>query len=420
MSDAECDAAMRSLEHRVRAYARLAVRQGVAVEKDQELVITAPVGAADFCRLVVSEGYKAGASHVTVIWTDDVLRRLEFQSCPTSYFETCPSWKVEQMNSLAAQGACFLWIDGDDPDGLKGIDPVKPATASRVRNASCKVWRHGLDFNQNAWSIIGVPQLPWARKVFPDLSDSEAMLRLWRAILDVSRVDDDPADAWATHDAAFEKAKRMMNGNHFDALHYQAANGTNLTIGMTAGHVWEGGSGRTTAGHKFFPNIPTEEVFTSPDRLRADGVVHAAMPLVHDGSVIRDFWLRFEGGRVVEYAAGQGQDVLRHIIETDDSSCRLGECALISKNTPIRESDLLFYSTLYDENASCHLALGTGFPECYEGGYDLTEDELLERGVNHSHTHVDFMIGTDDLAITGIKATGEEVPVFVHGQWAWE
>ena len=189
---------------------------------------------------------------------------------------------------------------------------------------------------------------------------------------------------------------------------------------MNPGHVWDGGAARTQDGTTFFPNIPTEEVFTSPDRARAEGIVYSAMPLVHAGQIVRDFWLRFEAGRVVDFGAEQGAEVLRHIIETDDNSCRLGECALISKNTPIRQSETLFFDTLYDENASCHLALGMGFPECLEGGVNLGKEDLLARGVNQSVAHVDFMIGTDDLNVWGICEDGTEVPVFENGQWAWE
>ena len=221
-------------------------------------------------------------------------------------------------------------------------------------------------------------------------------------------------------DIAVEKNKRLLNGGAYDALRYASSNGTNLTIGMNKGHLWDGGSAKTLNGTVYFPNIPTEEVFTSPDYRRVDGVVHSVMPLVHQGQVIKNFWLRFDGGSVVEYDAEQGKDVLKSILDTDDGAKRLGECALISKNTPIRETGILFYDTLYDENASCHLALGMGFPECIEGGYDMTPDELLAHGVNRSHTHVDFMIGADDLNIWGVKADGSEEPIFVDGQWAWE
>ena len=203
-------------------------------------------------------------------------------------------------------------------------------------------------------------------------------------------------------------------------MHYTAANGTDLTIGMTKGHEWAGGKGKTPDGHPFFPNIPTEEVFTSPDRMRADGIVYSAMPLIHHGNKVEDFWIKFEGGRVVDYDARVGKATLASIIDTDEGAAHLGEVALISKNTPIRESGVLFYDTLYDENASCHLALGVGFPECIEGGYDMSKEELLEHGVNVSSTHVDFMIGTDDIDIVGITPDGREVVIFQNGQWSWE
>ena len=387
MSDSECELAMSRLTPRLRQYAELLVRRGVAIQSGQELVVTAPVESAPFVRIVVEEAYKAGAGHVTLIWGDDEISRLEYDNCPVERFQELPAWKAEQMNSLARGGAAFLWIDGEDPDALLGIDPAKPAARAVASHRQCADYRRGLDFGVNAWCIAGAPVLAWARKVFPDYSDAEAIYRLWVAILDTARVTgDDPESEWETHNATLKKNKRKLNDSHFDALRYTSSNGTNLVVGMTPRHLWEGGS----------------------------------LPLVHNGSVIRDFWLRFENGEVVDYGAERGLDVLRNILETDEGARHLGECALISKNTPIRQSGLLFYNTLYDENASCHLALGMGFPECYEGGLDMDKETLLAHGVNESAQHVDFMIGADDLDVTGIMADGTEVPVFVHGQWSWE
>lgn len=421
MTDAECELAMRQLEERLHLYAELLVRRGVAIQPGQELVLSAPVEAAAFVRIVVAEAYDAGAGHVTINWSDDELARLEYDNCPLERFETLPAWKAEQLNSLAREGAAFLWLDGEDPDALLNVDPAKPAARAVASHRQCTDYRRGLDFGENAWCIGGVPVVAWARKVFGGLSDAEATYRLWEAILETARVvDDDPTSAWETHDATLAKNKRRLNEAHYDALHYVSSNGTDLTVGLPAGHIWEGGSARTKGGVTYFPNIPTEEVFTSPDRSRADGIVYSALPLVHNGSVIRDFWIRFEQGRVVDYGAERGGDVLRSIIETDEGSHHLGECALISKNTPIRQSGLLFYNTLYDENASCHLALGMGFPDCYEGGVDMDKETLLAAGVNESAQHVDFMIGADDLDVFGVKADGTEVAIFDHGQWSWE
>ena len=421
MTDEECRLATEALSDQLDLYATLLVRKGVAIERGQELVLEAPIERADFARRVVSAAYRAGAGHVTVIWRDDAVSRLTYENCELALFEHTPSWQVEQLNSLAEAGAAFLFLEGQDPSALKGIDPAKPAAARRARNIECRSFRDGMDFGRNAWCIAGVPVQAWANEVFPDLSPAEALYRLWVLILAVSRADgEDPESAWETHNASFEKTKRFLNDHRFTALRYEAANGTDLTVGLPEGHLWDGGAGRTQEGVTFFPNIPTEEVFTSPDRLRAEGVVHSAMPLVHGGQVVRDFWLRFEGGEVVDFGAEQGREVLRHILETDEGARRLGECALVSKNTPIRQSETLFYDTLYDENASCHLALGMGFPECVADGVSMSKDELLARGVNQSAAHVDFMIGTDDMNIYGVTADGAEVPVFVNGQWAWE
>ena len=417
----ECRASMRAIEDQISNYAELLVRDGVAVRPDQELVVSAPVEAYEFVRQVVAAGYEAGAGHVTVVWGDERVTRLEYENLPQDYFETVPAWKREQLNSLAEGGAAFLFLSGEDPSALKGVDPAKPATAARARNAQCRSFRDGMDFGRNAWCIGGVPVVAWARRVFPNVSDEEAMYRLWTAILRVSRADgDDPHGEWETHNAAFEKNKRHLNGMRFDSLHYTSANGTDLVVGLTDRHVWEGGAACTQDGTTFFPNIPTEEVFTSPDARRAEGRVVSALPLVHNGHVVRDFWFEFRDGRVVDYGAEQGASVIEGILGTDEGARRLGECAIISKNTPIRQSGLIFYNTLYDENASCHLALGMGFPDCYEGGVSMSPEQLAERGVNRSHTHVDFMIGSDDLSIAGITAEGEEVPFFVGGQWAWE
>lgn len=408
-------------DQRIEQYARLAVCKGVALQKGQELVVNAPVERADFVRRLVRVAYEQGAGHVTVIWGDDVLNRLEYDHVDVERMTDIPAWKREQLNSLADDGAAFLMVHGADPQALTGVEPTKISAVSRAFNEQCGRYRAALDYGTCAWSIVGVPIRAWATTVFPGVDDDEAIDRLWDAILHTARADgDDALRAWDVHNQTFKQHKEALNAYAFDRLIYRSSNGTDFTIGLNAGHIWEGGSSKTTDGRSFFPNIPTEEVFTSPDRMRAEGIVYSALPLVHAGNVIDKFWLRFEEGRVVEFDAAEGRDVLASIIETDEHSCRLGECALIAKDTPIRESGLLFYDTLYDENASCHLALGTGFPECIEGGFDMSKDELLAHGVNQSDTHVDFMIGSEDLAVTGITKDGEEVPIFVNGQWAWE
>lgn len=417
----EARSGMVNLQPKLERYADLIVRKGVHVKPGQEVVVQAPVEVAAFVRIVVARAYAAGAGHVTVIWGDDAIMRLTYENVEASWFETVPAWQREQLDSLAEAGACFIFIEGADPEALKGIDPAKPAAASKARNTQCKSYRHGMDFNINPWCIAGAPVAAWARQVYPGVDDEIAVYRLWCAILSVARADgEDPESAWELHNATFGKNLRFLNDRHFDRLHYTSSNGTDLWVGLTDKHVWEGGSSETPDGHVFFPNIPTEEVFTSPHCERVDGVVHSALPLVRHGNKIDRFWLRFEGGSVVDFDAEVGRDTLASILDTDEGARRLGEVALISKNTPIRETETLFYDTLYDENASCHLALGSGFPECYEGGYDMSQEELRACGLNKSGTHVDFMIGADDLDITGVTADGEEIPVFVNGQWTWE
>lgn len=417
----EAEYRLKALAPQIKKYAQLLVHKGVNVKPGQEVVVQTPVECRDFALDVVQAAYEAGARHVTVIWSDPAFTRAEYENVDVSYLENTPEWKRVQLNSLAQEGACFIFIEGTDPEALKGVDPVKPMTAARARNKQCQAFRHGLDFNENPWCIAGAPVDAWAAHVFPDDEPAVARYKLWNAILLTARADsDDPESAWEVHDATFEKNLRFMNGHHFDRLYYTSKNGTDLVIGMTDKHLWAGGKGQTPDGHPFFPNIPTEEVFTSPDRQRVDGVVHSAMPLIHQGNKVDKFWLKFEGGRVVDYGAAQGEETLKSILSVDDGARYLGEVALISKNTPIRQTGILFYDTLYDENASCHLALGTGFPECYEDGYSMTQAELKEAGVNESATHVDFMIGADDLNIVGITADGEEIPVFSNGQWDWE
>ena len=421
MTDIECRLATEALSGQLDRYANLIVRKGCAIKPGQQLVVNAPVERADFVRRVVRKAYEAGSGHVTVLWSDDVVTRLTYENNDIAFFEKVPEWKRVQLDSLAEEGAAFLYLDGSDPMMLKGIDPKKPAARALALNTTCLTYRNGLDFGKNVWCAAGVPVESWAKTVFPDLSPAEAVYRLWVAILATARSDgEDPESEWETHNASFEKKKRFLNEHHFDSLHYTSSNGTDLTIGLNPEHLWDGGSARTVDGTVFFPNIPTEEVFTSPDRMRVDGIVYSALPLVHAGQIVRDFWFRFEGGAVVDFGAAQGADVLRSIVEHDENSMRLGECALISKNTPIRQTNTLFFDTLYDENASCHLALGTGFAECVVGGMDMSRDELMAHGVNQSSTHVDFMVGADDLDIVGITADGEETQIFVNGQWAWE
>jgi aminopeptidase len=390
-------------------------------------MLQAPLVAADFALMVAEAAYNLGAGHVTMLWVDDRFTRLEYDRCSLEQLSETPAWKIAQYNDLSAAGATVVTLVGSDPDALKGVDPQKPAAVSRARNTQCDVWRHNLDFGISTWVIAGVPTPAWAQKVFLGVPAEEAVNRLWAAILAACRVeggsDATPAQveaAWEAHNATLKRNCARLNELGLAKLHYTASNGTNLEVGLLPHGIWEAGAGTTVAGLAFMPNIPTEEVFTTPDRSQTHGRVVSALPLVVGGVVVRDFWFEFECGRVVAFGAAEGQEALEQLLAIDESARYLGECALISKNTPLRQMGTLFYNTLFDENASCHLALGMGFPECVEGGLEKTKDELFELGVNQSATHNDFMIGTQDLAITGITRDGREVPIFVNGAWAWE
>ncbi len=408
-----------SFDEKLARYARLAVETGCALRQGQELFVAADVSQVALVRHIVKCAYEAGAARVTTRFTDEKIVRYDYDYQPAEAFKTFPDWLALLQNGVAERGAALLFVTSEDPLAMAGVDPAKRANRQIAAHEACRAWRDGMDFGRNVWCIIGGASPAWAARVFPDLPADQATARLWEAIFTTARcTGDDPAANWAAHQKSFEEKKAWLNAQRFDALHYTNGLGTDLTIGLNPGHVWEGGGETTQDGTLFFPNMPTEEVFTTPDRTRADGVVYASLPLNHGGSLVDGFHVEFKDGRVAGCAAEVGQDVLEQIIGTDEGAHHLGECALVPKTSPIKQEGILFLNTLFDENAACHLALGMGFPECLEGGRDLTSDELVARGVNQSATHVDFMIGTDDLAIDGITADGTVVPVFRDGTWA--
>jgi aminopeptidase len=409
------------LDQLLRQYAALLVNTGCALKKGQELFLSAPVEAAPFARLVAQAAWEAGAGDVTVEWADQAVSRLRYLNAPAAAFDTVPTWKREQLNGAAQRGAALLFLEGEDPDGMAGIDPARFTAWARASHRDCKAFYDGMDLGRNVWCIAGVATAAWAQKVFPGVSEEEAVEKLWRAILSTARSDGpDPAKAWADHSAAFQRRVELLNKRQFSALHYTASNGTDFTVGMLPHHVWGGGGAQTVDGTWFHPNMPTEEIFTSPDREKADGIVYSALPLNYRGGLIEDFWVKFEQGVAVDCGAKTGADRLRSILDTDEGAKHLGEVALVPHDSPIAQSGILFYSTLYDENAACHLALGKGFPECLQGGLDMDEQALKDHHLNLSATHVDFMIGTADLSVTGLLSDGTQVPIFEKGTWAGE
>lgn len=407
-----------NLQERLEKYAELLVVKGCALKPGQELFVRSPLQVVEFTRMVVAKAYEHGAKLVTVSWSDDQTNRLTYDNAPMDVFENVPAWAAERNNSMARNGAAVLTVLSDDPQVMKGVDQAKMIARAVANHEACKEFYDALDRGRCQWCIAGASSAKWATQVFPQLDEAEAVEKLWEAILDTSRVTADPSGAWDAHRASFDERKAWLNEQAFTSLRYTSSNGTDLTVGLIPGSHWEGGGQEGADGTYFFPNIPTEEIFISPNRMATQGVVYSALPLIHNGSPVEDFWIRFEDGKAAECDARVGKDVLQGIIDTDERSCYLGECALVPYDSPIRNTGILFLETLYDENASCHLALGKGFPEVLEGGYEMSGEELLERGLNDSAAHVDFMIGTDDLRIVGVRSDGAEVVVFESGNWA--
>ena len=401
-------------------YANLIIKSGCNLKPGQELFLSVSTDCVEFARILTAEAYAQGARHVTVRFGDEKIARLHYENCALEVFENFPEWQALLNNSLARQGAAVLSVISDDPTALVGIDQSKLVANARASHEACKEFYDYIDQGKLVWCIVGAPSPGWAQHVFPDLPVDAAIDELWKAIFAMVRLDTpDPLAAWEGHRASFNDRKRWLNAQHFDSLHYENGLGTDLVVGLNDKGIWQGGGDVTVEGREFFPNMPTEEIFTTPDRMRAEGIVFSSMPLVHYGSLIEDFSITFRQGRAVDCSARVGQDVLEAIFTVDEDAARLGECALVPWTSPIQQSGILFYNTLFDENASCHLAVGQGFPDCLEGGQEMDEEGLKSHGVNKSATHVDFMIGTKDLAITGIKDDGSKVLIFKDGEWAF-
>ncbi|HPT75189.1 MAG: aminopeptidase [Epulopiscium sp.] len=401
-------------------YARLLVKTGVNIQKNQILVVQSPVEVADFTRMVVELAYKEGAKDVQIFWKDELSTKMKYTYAPDEVFEEYPDWQKEFYNSYARKGAAFLNIYASDPELLKDIDPERVAKYQKVTNIALKEYRDRTMTNQNAWCIASVPTVAWAKKVYPDLPEEEAVESLWQAILKTVRVDqEDPVAAWEEHKRNLEKRMEFLNSKKFRYLHYKNSLGTDLVIELPENHIWTGGADFTQDGVAFIANMPTEEVFTLPKRDGVNGKVVSSMPLNYNGSLIDDFSLTFKDGKIVDFTAAKGYDSLKHLINTDEGSAYLGEVALVPYDSPISNLKILFYNTLFDENASCHLAIGKAYSPCIKGGEKMTPEELKKEGANDSLVHEDFMVGTADLEIMGTTFDGEEIPVFINGNFAF-
>ena len=400
-------------------YAKLLARTGLNVQKGQEVVISAELDQTEFVLMCAEECYRAGAAKVRVEWSHQPLSRLGAEYKSEEVLGEVAPWQEEKLRLQVRQLPARLYLDSDDPDGMNGIDSEKYARAMQARQQIIKPYRDKME-NKYQWCIAAVPGRKWAHKVFPKMPISAAEEKLWRAILTASRsYEGNPLGNWQEHNRVLRARCEYLNGLGLSALEYRSSNGTNLRVGLIRGGIFAAGSEKTLSGVEFNPNIPSEEVFTSPARGEAEGIVYSTKPLSYQGQLIRNFSVRFEEGRAAEVHAAQGTAVLRKMIEMDEGAAYLGECALVPFDSPISNTGLLFYNTLFDENAACHLALGSGFTNCIQGYASHTEEELHAMGVNDSMIHVDFMIGNDDLKITGVTDTGARYPIFDRGKWAF-
>lgn len=401
-------------------YASLAVNIGVNIQKDNILVISSPIETAEFARLITEEAYKSGAKDVIVHYGDQKLNKIKLENSSLETISNIPEWQAESYNYYARQEACFISISASDPDGLKGVPVEKIGASQKARTSALKEYFDNSMSNKCRWCVLSVPTLSWAKKVFPKVSDDEAMESLWDVIFKTVRVDtENPVNAWEKHNAYLEEKIKFMNNNNFKSVHLKSANGTDLNIELPEGHIWAGGSERDVNGIPFNANMPTEEVFTLPKKTGVNGIVYSSKPLSYGGNLIDNFSITFKDGKAIDFTAETGYDVLKQMLESDEGAKYLGEVAFVPYNSPISNSKLIFFNTLFDENAACHLAFGRAYESCVKDADKYSEEELEKIGVNNSVIHVDFMIGTSDLEVTGINENGETIQIFSNGNWAF-
>ncbi|NGX76958.1 aminopeptidase [Staphylococcus sciuri] len=406
-------------EKQLQKYAELLVKVGLNVQEKEPVYIQASIDASEFVHLVVEEAYKIGAEDVKVRYNDDRIAQLKYQYEPEAFFENVKQYDIDEKMDYLDRKAAFLSIVSSSPDSLKDADPNKIRKSMAANGKAFKDYMVAVQSDRMSWCVASYPSVGWAKMMFPELSDDEAVNKLLETILKTVRVDqEDPLKAWEDHDHLLHEKADYLNNKKYKALHYKSE-GTDLTIELPDGQYWSGASSVNSKGNSFVANMPTEEVFTAPHKNGVNGTVSNTLPLSYSGNIIDDFTLTFKDGEVVDYKAGIGEEILKSILETDEGSKRLGEVALVPVDSPISNMNTLFYNTLFDENASCHIALGSAYAFCIEGGKDMSAEQLAENGLNDSTTHVDFMIGSKDLSIDGILENGEKEPVFRDGNWAF-
>lgn len=406
-------------EEQLKQYAALLVKVGMNVQPEQRVYIRATVDAKDFVHLVVEAAYEAGASDVKVNYTDDKLAQLNFKYRNQESFESVPQYLVDERMDYANDYAAQLALISSSPENLKDADPKKVSANMKAYGRAFKDYMKMMQSDQFSWTVAAYPSTAWAKLVFPDLDETEAFKKLLDAILDSVRMNsENPEAAWTQHNDNLHSKADYLNNKKYVALRYKAP-GTDLEIGLPEGHIWCGASSVNKDGTEFMANMPTEEVFTVPHKDKVNGYVSSTLPLSYGGNIIDNFKLTFKDGKVVDFEAQTGQDILEGLLNTDDAAKYLGEVALVPHDSPISNSKILYYNTLFDENASCHLALGSAYPFCLEGGKELDESGLAAAGLNNSITHEDFMIGSAEMNIFGITSEGNEEEIFLNGNWAF-
>lgn len=402
----------------LKKYARLIAETGVATEKGHTVVLQISVDQAPLARLITQEAYKLGAAEVIVQWTDDQIQREFLLHAATDRIENVPQSKIDQADEWLEKGASRISVVSADPDAFAGVDSQRVASYQAAAGKALMNLRKATQANKVSWTVVAAAGKQWAAKVFPDLPEEEQVDALWDQIFKTTRVyEEDPVLAWKKHDEKLAKKAEELNQEQFSALHYTAP-GTDIIIGLPKNHLWEGPGSYNARGKKFMANMPTEEVFTAPDSHRVDGYISSTKPLSYAGTIISGMKFTFKDGKVVDFSAEQGEDVLAKLLDTDEGARRLGEVALVPDPSPISQSGIIFFNTLFDENASNHLALGSAYAFSVKGGTEMSDEELAEAGLNRSQTHVDFMVGSDKMDIDGIREDGSTVPIFRNGDWA--
>ena len=408
---------MRSFDENLRLYAKLAVREGVALAPGQELILSAEIDQAPLVRLVAEEAYRAGAKNVEILWRDSEVAKIRYREGSEEAINYAPAWQYQGVAEAHREGAARLGISSSDPQMLGEFPPEKVGRASRAQSAAARPVSELISAMAMNWCVIGAASPDWAKRVFPDLSPEEATAKLWEKIFLASRVlEADPVEAWITHSARLESRVEWLNSLRVDALHFRGP-GTDLTIGLVENHLWAGGRGVAKNGVRCSPNIPTEEVFTMPHRGRVNGTVTATLPLSLRGQVVEGITVRFVDGRIEEAHATSGEATLLQLLDTDDGARRLGEVALVPNSSKVRETETLFFNTLYDENAASHIALGACYAENLAGYDDLSPEDRLTHGANDSLIHVDWMIGSGQVDVDGLAADGLRTPIMRAGEW---